>query len=270
MGTTKYDNLSVTTSDSFFIFTSYLWSTHEDANHDDFSHALRCDGHYLLSYHRDRLVSAAQAFGWSGIVNVLDGVAGLELLSRNVMDHLNTISNMKQARAMRKIKVCIYRDGHTHVESAAIGPKDFENIFMVPVDLTQPASSARFCVVKLDAEFTIASVFTTHKTSQRSVYDRARRTADIVYESPLIAEVLLFNTCNEIMECSLSTPYFFRDRQWVTPPLCSGGHAGVTRRLALEERLCKEEIILVGSLRHGEDMWISNGVRGFIQATLYL
>lgn len=264
MATAKNDGLSITTSDSFFIFTSYLWSAHEDANHDN------CDGHHLFSYHRDRLMSAAQAFGWSSVVNVLDGVAGLEILLRNVMDHLNTISDGNQAKVMRKIKVCIYRDGRILVESTAIGPKDFENIFLVPTDLTQLFSSARLCTVKLDADSTVASLFTTHKTSQRSVYDRARRTADIVHESPLVAEVLLFNTCNEVMECSLSTPYFFRDRKWVTPPLCSGGHAGVTRRLALERRLCKEEIILVESLRHGEDMWISNGVRGFIQATLCL
>lgn len=259
----KGSTLEISASGKFYIFTSYLWHKHVDAQG-----SISYGNHYFLPYHRDRLISAAQSFGWAAIADSLNGEAGLELLSSLAEQHLGTISDTGQVDAVRKIKISLYRDNNFTVESAAITPTDMEHIFPLPTDLNSAASLPRRCIVKLNSEVTVPSMFTTHKTSERSPYDRARIRTGVAHEPPTTAEVLLFNPQDEIMECSLSTPYFLRDAQWVTPPLSSGGHAGVTRRLALERGLCREQIIPMGSLRNEEAIWISNGVRGFIPATI--
>lgn len=43
----------------------------------------------------------------------------------------------------------------------------------------------------------------------------------------------------------------------------SGGQRGTTRRWALKVGLCSEEIIERSTVRVGEEVWVSNGVRGF-------
>lgn len=258
-------NLEVSASRDFYIFTSYIWCKHPNA-----LQAKIWGNHFFLPYHRDRLVSAAQSFGWAAVINSLSGDAGLELLYSIAEHHIKAVRVTEGDDVVRKMKVCVYKDGGFNVESAPLAPADAEDIFPLPTDLNSGTSSAHRCIIKLDVETTLPSVFTTHKTSERSAYDRARRGADLTHEPPNVAEVLLFNPQDEIMECSLSTPYFLRDGQWVTPPLSSGGHAGVTRRLAMERGLCREQVILKGSLRHEEAVWISNGVRGFVPATICL
>jgi 4-amino-4-deoxychorismate lyase len=249
----------------FYIFTSYLWENCGNAQHITHS-----ENHYFLPYHRDRLVSAAQTFNWTDVLNLLQGDEGVKRISSVVDEHLMALCDAEQAPAQRKIKVCIYKSTRFHVESTAIALTDLINLSHLPVDLNQGVDRVRHCIVKLDVEPTISSPFTTHKTSERNVYDQARRAADIIYAPATTAEVLLFNPRNEILECSLSTPYFLRNGQWVTPSLSSGGNAGVTRRLAMESGLCEEQVILVESVRHDEAIWISNGVRGFIPAILHL
>ncbi len=255
--------IRIASSTNFYIFTSYLWRNNAE-------HAKHCGEHYFLPYHRDRLVSAAKAFGWNDVASFLGGEEGTNELAGVVEDHLKTVCGRESVYAMRKIKICVYGNNHFHIETAAIAPPDSPNIFYLPTDLKEVASSSYRCLVKLDLEPTPASLFTSHKTSERSPYDRAREAADITHKPPTTAEVLLFNPHGEITECSVSTPYFQRNGRWVTPPLSSGGNAGVTRRLALTEGLCEERLVLVESLCHQEIIWISNGVRGFIPATLLL
>lgn len=257
--------LETTSSNQFYIFTSYVWGNNAIVQPGTY---YGC--HTFLPYHRDRLISAAQAFDWTGVINCLHGETGLERILSVVDEHLTTMCDEEQTRTVRKIKVCVYKNERFHIESGIITPTSLENVLPLPSDLGETTSTAQVCIIKLDIEPTMPSLFTTHKTSERSLYDRARRSANIVHEPPTLAEVLLFNPQNEVMECSLSTPYFFRNGQWVTPPLSSGGNAGVTRRLTLEGGLCKEQVILLDSLRDRETIWISNGVRGFIPATLLL
>ena len=248
-----------------YIFSSYLWNGNGDAKRDD-DHGKHC----FLPYHRDRLVSSARALYWGSVANFLDGEIGIKRLSDAVEEHLATTSHTGIATSTRKIKVCIHENHSFYVESAFTAPADPLNVFPMPPELSRVDVLASYCVVRLDVEPTLASLFTSHKTSERSQYDRARRAADIVHEPPTTAEILLFNPRNEIMECSLSTPYFQRNNRWVTPPLSCGGNAGVTRRLALELGLCDEQIVPIESLCHQEAVWISNGVRGFFPGIVHL
>lgn len=71
------------------------------------------------------------------------------------------------------------------------------------------------------------------------------------------------NQDDEVMEGSITTPYFRRGGRWVTPPAAAGGHVGTTRRYALEAGLCVEETVERESIRLGESIWLSNGARGW-------
>jgi 4-amino-4-deoxychorismate lyase len=257
--------LRTAASSNFYIFSSYLWNGDGDAQRDD-----DYGKHCFLPYHRDRLVSAAQALGWVGVADFLNGKIGLKRLSNAVEEHLTTTIDTGMAKLTRKIKVCIYKNTCFHVESASTPLADPRNVFPMPNELSRVDSPASQCIVKVDVEPTPTSLFTSHKTSERGQYDRARSAAGIAQEPPTLAEILLFNPLNEIMECSLSTPYFQRNDRWVTPPLFCGGNAGVTRRLALEHGLCEEQVVPVESLCHQEAIWISNGVRGFFPGSVHL
>lgn len=73
----------------------------------------------------------------------------------------------------------------------------------------------------------------------------------------------MVNQDSEVMEGSITTPYFWRRAQWVTPPASAGGNIGTTRRYALEAGLCVEESVMKDSLADGELIWLSNGARGW-------
>ena len=72
------------------------------------------------------------------------------------------------------------------------------------------------------------------------------------------------NEDGDIMEGSLTTPYFWRGGAWVTPKAESGGNLGTTRRWAVErvENLVEGRVERV-SVEIGEKVWLSNGVRGW-------
>ena len=65
------------------------------------------------------------------------------------------------------------------------------------------------------------------------------------------------------MEGTITTPYFYRDGEWITPAVSCGGHLGVARRWALTAGLCKEGMIVAEEIAFGERVVLSNGVRGF-------
>lgn len=130
------------------------------------------------------------------------------------------------------------------------------------VDRSVPRSAPNFRVF-VSSEPTKPSLFTKHKTSRRKHYDSLRAKLPSKKDHAGFPEVLLFNCRNEIMEGSICTPYFLRDGHWITPDVRCGGNVGTTRRYALEHGLCKESIVMRDSVRVGEMVVLSNGVRGF-------
>lgn len=146
-----------------------------------------------------------------------------------------------------------------------------------------------------NAVTTVPSEFTSLKTTHREMYDAARtrmmesheRTKSekmsydeilhrdnprppsagkkSVNQPELVPEILLQGPAGEVLEGSLTTPYFFRNNRWVTPPVVfgAGGQQGTTRRWALARGLCVEEPVLAETVKPGEIVWLSNGVRGF-------
>ena len=129
------------------------------------------------------------------------------------------------------------------------------------VPITEPSWSLR-----LFPEPVEPSLYTSHKTTNRVVYDDARNSllsAKVPGHESLLQEILIMNSSREIMEGSLTTPYFFRRGKWITPAVSCGGNIGTTRRWALEHDICVEGFIKDEELKEGEVVWMSNGVRGW-------
>ena len=114
---------------------------------------------------------------------------------------------------------------------------------------------------------TKGSVFTSHKTTKREVYDRIRSLIPVKssgeHDEHMFAEVLLVNNEGDIMEGSITTPFLSRDQSWITPKATCLGNLGTTRRYALEQGLCKEGIVRREEIQLREPVVLSNGVRGF-------
>lgn len=137
----------------------------------------------------------------------------------------------------------------------------FPTCFYIP-----PHEETSPWTIRLDNRPTEISETTMYKTSDRTWYGRARAAAGIMTLTAT-AEVLLYNTDDNILDGSQATPYFFRGGKWVTPTSAAGGQQGTTRRYALEHGFCVEDEVPKSSLRNGECIWLSNAVQGFFWAT---
>jgi len=292
------------------IFTSLRWDPTRSAHTALFKKSELDQGksyqthpNDLVTYHFDRLVESAKGCGFTKTYNLLNGNdgghLGLDRLKEAIDDFFR--SPLNNDKSICKLRLAFNKYGVVTIDKITLTetpdtlwpliPSGLEpdELFGVPNNTkktteilppearwsnqTSPFFSCHMTktlgTVYLDPHPIPPSIFTTHKTTHRPMYDAAREAANINDKSPTEAEVLLQNTNGEIMEASVSTPYFYRNG-WITPPLSSGGNAGVTRRLALELHCCVEQVIKASDLQNGEAIWLSNGVRGFWQATLKL
>ncbi|KAI0171098.1 aminotransferase [Pestalotiopsis sp. NC0098] len=228
---------------------------------------------YMLDYHRDRMLKAAVHFGWGSAVARLAGPEGLQRLDAFLAPFAQSAGS-----AMHRVKITIDGDGQLAYESGPASQTGLRNLF--PARLPAPAGGETAVdlprrqpefEVYVDSAPTSQTEFTHHKTTRRQMYDDARKRYAL--SPPDTKEVLLVNPRDgSIMEGSITTPFFWRNGRWVTPPVPkvfqegegSGGNDGTTRRWALERGLAVEEVVLADSLCDEEECWISNGVRGFI------
>lgn len=123
--------------------------------------------------------------------------------------------------------------------------------------------------VVLDSLATRTSVFTRDKTHYRTMYEYARNQATIQsYQDA--KEVLLYNQKFDLMDGSITTPYFCRNGKWITPHTECGGQQGTTRRWAIDQGLCTAGFVSHSSLKPNEIIWLSNGVKGFFTARVII
>lgn len=227
--------------------------------------------YYLLAYHQDRLTAAARHFGWEDASKWLkrDLASFEEFLDSSIPD---------RSKPWR-LRIAVDINGQGSVEVNATAAIDPSNLFVPSLHTNHTSGPWQ---VYLDSQSILPSGFTTHKTTARDDYTAARLRAGI--NSPTeTAEVLVFNPRGEIMEGSITTPYFRRrgsgsttsfedlgEPAWITPPISSGGNAGTSRRYALAQGFCMEQTISQDDLVDGEECWLSNGVRGFMHGVVVL
>lgn len=198
---------------------------------------------YMLDLHRDRVLRAAKHWDWAKVVGALEGETGLRTLSEFL-----TSSLVPARAAPLRVKLTVTEEGELGCEWSVVPVTPLENLLprQLPVPGAEvengsglPSKEVAYEVV-LDSGRTQRSEYTHFKTSQRGMYHEARQRAGIKLGDN--KEVLIVEADGRIMEGSTTTPYFWRNGRWVTPPVAprfssadgSGGNDGTTRRWALE------------------------------------
>lgn len=244
---------------------------------------------YMLSHHRDRLLAAAEHFKWPQACSVLSSDAGLKSLHQTLTQAVHDATTTATADSPPthdpdpspnpnpsplRIRILISPTGTITTSTSPTPAVTLTQLF--PTTLYPPTPPPppthpplQPYLILLDTSPTAPTPHTSHKTTHRAPYTEARSRARI----PSLAapvEVLLYNPAGEITEGSLTSVYFWRGGRWVTPAGGCGGNRGTTRRWALEGGLCVEGCVGVESLRGGEGVWVSNGVRGFVGGVVRL
>ncbi|QSZ36499.1 hypothetical protein DSL72_006379 [Monilinia vaccinii-corymbosi] len=226
---------------------------------------------YMLPHHRDRLLHAALHFKWPNAISAISGPSGFQNLLDTLTKDIDTNS-----RTPLRVRVVLDYDGNLTIESSPVPSVPLSNLF--PGRLPPPESafeekpkvspltggalelgssdsipsdpikaSPPWSIIP-DTERTDPSPYTSFKTTSRDMYTSARERAQIpTFTSP--KEALLISSKNEeIMEGTLTTPFFYRDGKWVTPSESSGGQIGTTRRWGSENGYAIQSLPLLTPL----------------------
>jgi len=99
-------------------------------------------------------------------------------------------------------------------------------------------------------------VFLYHKTTNRGIYDQARRECDEQ------TDAILINERGEITETTIMNVAVFRDGRWITPRTSCGLLPGIMREELLERGEIVEGVVPGSQLRSGELIRCFNALRG--------
>ena len=239
---------------------------------------------YMLPFHRDRLLQAAEYFGWSKAVSQIAGKDGFYTL----LEKLNNAIPVNSTTPLR-VRTLLNRDGKITVETNPTPPVSIFNLY--PERIPPPRNEKKVKVGSLtvdalelsnndtvqgdpdrsvpwdvlpDFEKIEPSPYTSYKTTVRDMYTVARERVGIQSMTEPKEVLILSAKDGEIMEGSLTSVFFWRNGNWTTPPISSGGQIGTTRRWAAEKGFCVEAVVKADELIDGEECWVSNGVRGFV------
>jgi len=135
--------------------------------------------------------------------------------------------------------------------------------------LQQGALSALTEPLKVFVSPTITSsdaLFLRHKTSIRTVYDDAWKTA----ERHGGFDMLFFNERDELTEGGRSSVFVKLDGRWLTPPLSAGVLPGIMREVLLADPdlAASEANITRAELARAEEIVVCNALRGMLRAQL--
>lgn len=254
-----------------YIFTSLRYDSHAKADKLNPACCKEAKSTYLFRYHFDRLKDGAGCRGWYDAQKCLKRPFDLHNRVVKAVSLYEEKSGLKSgSKGVYKVRIKLKYHGNIEINvSPDVSPYKKPLLYPTTLELFghKHDASLRSGIYKavLDALPTNKSLHTKAKTEWRSMYDYARVSAGIQSFQDA-KEVLLFNAEGEIMDGSITTPYFYRNGRWITPHISCGGQAGVTRRWAVDQGLCNFGVIHVDSLRHDEVIWLSNAVKGFFTA----
>jgi len=210
---------------------------------------------YILPYHRDRMLQAAEHFGWTIAAERIRGPEGFAFL----LKQLNKAIGPQSTTPLR-VRTVLSHDGTLLVETSPAAEVTQWNLF--PTRLPPPTGAGEpnvssltggLCTigdgesihgdpptqnpwdVLVDTVKTQPSSYTSYKTTSRDMYNDARVHVEIKDFAEKREVLIISEKEGEIMEGSLTSVYFWRDGRWVTPAVRSGGNIGTTRRWALEK-----------------------------------
>ena len=148
----------------------------------------------------------------------------------------------------RRMRILLCRDGIWNVELHPLAPTS-----TAPLRVAVATNAVRS-----------DDVFCCHKTTNRAVYER------VTGQHPGVDDVLLGNERGEITEsCRANVLFRYRD-EWFTPPLASGGLAGIARQQLLDSGDIHERLLFQNELAEVDEFALVSSLRGRRQATVLL
>ncbi|RWZ58800.1 aminodeoxychorismate synthase component I [Halobacillus fulvus] len=184
----------------------------------------------LVDYHLSRVEQSALYFGYP-----LDRKALEEGLNRIASAYPN---------GLYKVRMLVDSNGKERIEVTEISPPQGSVICSLatsPVDEQDP--------------------FLFHKTTHRLVYEQ--------HQNPDAFAVLLWNTKQELTEFTIANLVVKVDGEYYTPPISSGLLAGTFREKLLKEGAITEKVLYKKDLTLFEEVWMINGVRGWVKVELH-
>jgi len=187
-------------------------------------------GFFLLDRHLTRIASSARHFGYT--CNAADLRGALDRAVAGSTDDL-------------RVRLLLAHDGTAHVECALLEPV---------------ATPAR--VLFADAPIDAGDVFLYHKTTNRRVYDAAKR--------PDADDVILWNADRQVTETTIANIVAEIGGRKLTPPVECGLLPGTFRAQLLDDRVIEEAVITIDQIREATGLWLVNSVREWRPAQLGL
>ncbi|OYT73986.1 MAG: aminodeoxychorismate synthase, component I [Armatimonadetes bacterium JP3_11] len=192
-------------------------------------------GYFLLEKHLQRLQRSADYFGFP-----FDELKVRRLLMEASGRYASTES-LRRARC----RLLLNRRGEVRVQMSPLEPKP-------------PVWRVALAPEPIDP----SEVFLYHKTTHRTVYEKARAAY------PHCEDVILWNPRGEITESTLANVVVRLDGRLYTPPVGCGLLNGVYRQHLLERGTIQERILTMEELLRAEAIYLINSVRGWVRVNL--
>lgn len=189
-------------------------------------------GWFLLERHLARLARSADYFAFT--LDIAAVRARLDALVRTFV------------QPRQRVRLTVARDGAVDVGASALSEHSVQFVRLglarQPVDASDP--------------------FLFNKTTQRSVYERARDGwADV-------DDVVLWNAAGEITETTIANLVIERGGRRLTPALACGLLPGVLRAQLLDDGAIEEAHLTIDDLHRAQRVWVINSVRRWREAVL--
>ncbi len=187
-------------------------------------------GYFLLEHHLARLESSAAHFHFA--VDLTKVRKRLSELEADLPEQ------------PRKVRLEVSADGGIVLEDEPVKPSTPVRVALA----SEPVHSG--------------DEFLRHKTSRRSVFERA------LAAHPEAADVLLWNERRDLTEACSANVVLEIGGQKLTPPLSSGLLPGTFRRHLLERGEIQEEILPVEAVGRASRLFLVNSVRRWCEIRL--
>jgi para-aminobenzoate synthetase / 4-amino-4-deoxychorismate lyase len=192
------------------------------------------EGFVLVSEHLERLEASAEYF---------DFVCDVP----SIRKRLEALATGFPPTNKVRLRLLLQRDGELRVETVPLPARDH---------------AARWRIAPAAYPVETRNPFLYHKTTERSVYDKALASAGEC------DDVVLWNQRGNITETTVGNLVVRLDGKLWTPPVSCGLLAGTLRRKLLHEgRIC-ERLITLPELAKAEEIFVINSVRGWIPCDL--
>jgi para-aminobenzoate synthetase/4-amino-4-deoxychorismate lyase len=188
------------------------------------------DGYFLPARHIARMEDSARYFDF-------------RFSSRELKALLEKLAGGFKGR--QRIKIQLDRAGHFSAETSAFTPESRvwkAGLAKHPVDSN--------------------NVFLFHKTTQRTVYEKALK------DRKKYDDVLLYNEREELTEFTIGNLVVELDGRLVTPSITSGLLAGTFRAHLLEAGEITERVIHKNELRHCKKIFLINALRKWVEVQI--